>query len=291
MTLLTESKRLFRSTTINNKYQLKILCPEQRIFCIFGHNKFMNYRTDLIDEMAGTKKIAERLERFGKINSYYYLNQNESTALIDFSEIHAELDKNELKRAFLTALERFVPKNAKTVLICGIGNPDITSDSFGPETVKRTAVTGHLKSFAQKNGIKAVYSVIPDVAGKTGFESFDIIKAAANICKPELILAIDSLVARNSKRLCRTLQLSNRGITAGSGVNSHKNELSEKTVGIPVIAVGMPTVIEIKENNSIPLTVTPLDIDILIKRPAKILAEAINSLLLDNLDTDLLSCE
>ena len=85
-----------------------------------------------------------------------------------------------------------------------------------------------------------------------------------------MILAIDSLVARNSKRLCRTLQLSNRGITAGSGVNSHKNELSEKTVGMPVIAVGMPTVIEIKENNSIPLTVTPLDIDILIKRPAKI---------------------
>lgn len=251
----------------------------------------MSYRTDLIDEMAENKIKAEKTESFGKIVLYFYSSQNESTALVDFSKIHAELDKKELKKAFLSALKKFVPESAKTVLICGLGNPDITSDSFGPETVKRTAVTGHLKSLAEKSGIRAVYSVIPDVAGKTGFESFDKIKAAAQICKPDIILAIDSLAAGNSSRLCCCLQLSSRGITAGSGVKAHKNELSENTLGVPVIAIGMPTVIEIKEKGLKPLTVTPLDIDILIKRPARILADAINSLLLDSLDTDLLNFE
>lgn len=251
----------------------------------------MSYRTDLIDEMAENKIKAEKTESFGKIVLYFYSSQNESTALADFSKIHAELDKKELKKAFLSALKKFVPESAKTVLICGLGNPDITSDSFGPETVKRTAVTGHLKSLAEKSGIRAVYSVIPDVAGKTGFESFDKIKAAAQICKPDIILAIDSLAAGNSSRLCCCLQLSSRGITAGSGVKAHKNELSENTLGVPVIAIGMPTVIEIKEKGLKPLTVTPLDIDILIKRPAGILADAINSLLLDSLDTDLLNFE
>lgn len=251
----------------------------------------MSYRTDLIDEMAENKIKAEKTESFGKIVLYFYSSQNESTALADFSKIHAELDKKELKKAFLSALKKFVPESAKTVLICGLGNPDITSDSFGPETVKRTAVTGHLKDFAEKSGIRAVFSVIPDVAGKTGFESFDKIKAAAQICKPDIILAIDSLAAGNSSRLCCCLQLSSRGITAGSGVKAHKNELSEKTLGVPVIAIGMPTVIEIKEKGLKPLTVTPLDVDILIKRPARILADAINSLLLDSLDTDLLNFE
>lgn len=251
----------------------------------------MSYRTDLIDEMAENKIKAEKTESFGKIVLYFYSSQNESTALVDFSKIHAELDKKELKKAFLSALKKFVPESAKTVLICGLGNPDITSDSFGPETVKRTAVTGHLKDFAEKSGIRAVYSVIPDVAGKTGFESFDKIKAAAQICKPDIILAIDSLAAGNSSRLCCCLQLSSRGITAGSGVKAHKNELSENTLGVPVIAIGMPTVIEIKEKGLKPLTVTPLDIDILIKRPARILADAINFLLLDSLDTDLLNFE
>lgn len=251
----------------------------------------MSYRTDLIDEMAENKIKAEKTESFGKIVLYFYSSQNESTALADFSKIHAELDKKELKKAFLSALKKFVPESAKTVLICGLGNPDITSDSFGPETVKRTAVTGHLKSLAEKSGIRAVYSVIPDVAGKTGFESFDKIKAAAQICKPDIILAIDSLAAGNSSRLCCCLQLSSRGITAGSGVKAHKKELSENTLGVPVIAIGMPTVIEIKEKGLKPLTVTPLDIDILIKRPARILADAINSLLLDSLDTDLLNFE
>ena len=251
----------------------------------------MSYRTDLIDEMAENKIKAEKTESFGKIVLYFYSSQNESTALVDFSKIHAGLDKKELKKAFLSALKKFVPESAKTVLICGLGNPDITSDSFGPETVKRTAVTGHLKDFAEKSRIRAVYSVIPDVAGKTGFESFDKIKAAAQICKPDIILAIDSLAAGNSSRLCCCLQLSSRGITAGSGVKAHKNELSENTLGVPVIAIGMPTVIEIKEKGLKPLTVTPLDIDILIKRPARILADAINSLLLDSLDTDLLNFE
>ncbi len=129
----------------------------------------------------------------------------------------------------------------RTLLIAGLGNRDITSDSLGPLVVEGLDVDYHINKAEGDGGICAI---IPGVMADTGLETADIIKGIAKQVKPSAVIAIDALAARNISRLNTTIQLSDRGINPGSGVGNHRVGINEDNIGCPVLAIGVPTVID-----------------------------------------------
>ncbi|MGM0502359.1 MAG: GPR endopeptidase [Bacillota bacterium] len=138
------------------------------------------------------------------------------------------------------------PTKMPTILVIGLGNWNATPDALGPQVVHHLLVTRHIYESADadsRKGIRSVCALAPGVLGLTGIETAEIIKGVVDRVKPNLILAIDALAARESTRLASTLQLSNTGIYPGSGVGKHRIGITEEDMGVPVIAMGMPTVI------------------------------------------------
>lgn len=129
-------------------------------------------------------------------------------------------------------------------LVVGLGNRSITPDSLGPLAVDRTLVTRHMmnSSFAQ-SGMHSVCAIAPGVLGITGIETIEMVESLVGALKPRAILCIDSLAARDSRRIGSTIQLTNTGIQPGAGVGNHRKPLTLESLGTPVISVGMPTVI------------------------------------------------
>ena len=137
-------------------------------------------------------------------------------------------------------------KDGETVLVCGLGNSAITPDNIGPAAVKNVLATRHLVERMPEDfaAFRPVAVVEAGVLGTTGVESAEIVRAVAEKVKPAVVIAIDALASRRMARICRTLQLSDTGIVPGSGVGNARSELSEKTLGVPVIAIGVPTVVD-----------------------------------------------
>lgn len=135
------------------------------------------------------------------------------------------------------------------VLIAGLGNRLVTPDALGPEVVDHLVVTRHIvKEYGKyamgREKVHMVSAIVPGVMGQTGMETLEIVKGVVDETKPDFVIAIDALAARNSKRLNRTIQIADTGINPGSGVGNHRNGLTKETLGIPVIAVGVPTVVD-----------------------------------------------
>ena len=130
------------------------------------------------------------------------------------------------------------------VMVIGLGNRAITPDSLGPLVVDRTLVTRHMMQgpFAQ-SGMHSVCAIAPGVLGITGIETIEMVGSVAKALNPRAVICIDSLSARDSSRICSTIQLSDTGIQPGSGVGNHRRPITRESLGVPVIAVGMPTVI------------------------------------------------
>jgi spore protease len=136
--------------------------------------------------------------------------------------------------------------HAPSVLITGLGNRAITADSIGSFTADKVVATAHLNrsspDFAAL-GLPSVSVIAPGVSSQTGMETADIIKSAAICANADIIIAIDALAARSTERLCTTIQLSDTGIEPGSGVGNHRRAITYKSMGVPVIALGVPTVV------------------------------------------------
>ena len=156
------------------------------------------------------------------------------------------------------------------VLIIGLGNIKVTADSLGPHTINKLIPTNEKGNY---NNIVTIYA--PGVEGKSGIETFDIVQGLIKITGTTTVIIIDSLFARSTERLLSTIQISTDGIMPGSGVGNHKKEISEMTVGIPVLTIGVPTVTELPPFSSEPLYVTPNDIDIAIETMSKIIANGL----------------
>lgn len=136
-------------------------------------------------------------------------------------------------------------KGYEHILVAGLGNRQITSDSLGALVVDHLFVTRHLlREKILKNGRK-ISAIVPGVMGQTGMEAGEIIKGITQQVKPDVILAIDALAAKNVQRLNRTIQICNTGIAPGSGIGNHRKEISKESMGIEVIALGVPTVISV----------------------------------------------
>ncbi len=177
------------------------------------------------------------------------------------------------------------------VLIIGLGNSDITPDALGPKAVSGIIATRHLRDELPKghflSGLHSVSALATGVLGQTGIEVAEITKAVCDRTSPQCVIVIDALACADSSRLGTTVQLTDTGISPGSGVQNSRKELSRQTLGVPVVAVGVPTVIDmhtIYENMSgkapektLPnMMVTPRDIDRIIDRTAKLIAHALN---------------
>lgn len=133
----------------------------------------------------------------------------------------------------------------KRVLIAGLGNRNVTPDALGPYVIDHLFITGHLQKHGYYHGAKDIRAICPGVMAQTGMETGEILKGIIDETKAEVLIAIDALSARNSKRLNTTIQISNTGIQPGAGIGNHRKGINEQTMGIPVIAIGVPTVISI----------------------------------------------
>ncbi|MDO4943065.1 MAG: GPR endopeptidase [Lachnospiraceae bacterium] len=133
----------------------------------------------------------------------------------------------------------------KRVLIAGLGNRNVTPDALGPYVIDHLFITGHLQKHGYYHGTKDIRAICPGVMAQTGMETGEILKGIIDETKAEVLIAIDALSARNSKRLNTTIQISNTGIQPGAGIGNHRKGINEQTMGIPVIAIGVPTVISI----------------------------------------------
>lgn len=148
-------------------------------------------------------------------------------------------------------LKELIPneKEEYQVLVVGLGNRLVTPDALGPKVADHLVVTRHIVKEYGKYAMGSekahmVSAIIPGVMGQTGMETLEIVKGIVEETKPDFAIAIDALAARNTKRLNRTIQIADTGINPGSGVGNHRNALTEETLGIPVIAIGVPTVVD-----------------------------------------------
>jgi len=203
----------------------------------------------------------------------------------------------------------------KPILVVGLGNRAITSDSLGPEVVDRLIITRHLFSHAPEMlsaNYASVCAIAPGVLGITGIETEEVVSAVCEKVKPCVVIVVDALAARSIDRITNTIQICDTGICPGAGVGNNRREISEKTLGVPVIAIGVPTVVdaatiaedtlslafsdlaeklpfdEILHSGKISkeilnFTTTPKEIDILIKKAAEVVANGINFALHDNI--------
>ena len=138
-------------------------------------------------------------------------------------------------------------KPYKSILVVGLGNIDTTVDSIGPKVVKDLKITRHIKKYAPDlidNETKDISGIAPGVLGTTGIETGEILKGIVEKVKPDAIIAIDALMSKDISRLFKTIQISNTGITPGAGVGNNRKEISLRTMGVPVIAIGVPTLVE-----------------------------------------------
>ena len=213
--------------------------------------------------------------------------------------------EEEIIKTFSKELKSIINKNAQPqdeILIVGLGNLYATPDSLGSKVVQNIEITRHIKIYlpnAIDPNTRSVSAITPGVLGTTGVETIEIVKGIVDNIKPKLVIAIDSLCSKNIDRINKSIQISDTGIIPGGGVGNKQEELSQETLGIPVIGVGVPTVLdaatividtlnscnikvpdtEIIQNmklNNFNFIVTPKEIDSLIESMSTIISEGIN---------------
>lgn len=179
-------------------------------------------------------------------------------------------------RTLADLLRQLLPKTGN-ILILGLGNRNITPDRLGSAVMEHLVITRHLITTLPDTfgNMRPVCAIAPGVLGVTGIETSEIARALVQQLQPAAVLAIDALCATDPQRLCSSFQFSDAGIAPGSGAGNHREALSKDTLGIPVIAAGIPTVIA-GGTEAHPLLMTPTDIDFLIEKSARILGYAVD---------------
>ena len=251
------------------------------------YNKANNLENDLAgiecEEEKPTEKISitrvnikdeEGQKALGKpIGKYITLDIKDMKYMEDEDlESVSSSISGELKKVLDKHLE---PQDS--VLIVGLGNEYVTPDSLGPKVASNLEVTRHVIKYCPqfvKEGTREISAVSPGVLGVTGIETLEIVKGIVENVKPKLLIAIDSLCSKDMNRISSSVQIADTGIVPGGGVGNRREELSQNTLGIPVVAIGVPTVTMFP--NDIDFIVTPKEIDELIKNMSEVISDAIN---------------
>lgn len=198
---------------------------------------------------------------------------DKSYKLIEFTDL---LDKLKIKKELMKNIKYFVKKRKKQhIFIVGLGNEDNTADSIGPKVIKKIKVNSHFSDYGiiTKNKISALE---PGVLGTTGINTKRIIESVTNEIKPDLVIIIDSYVTKDFKYLNKSIQITDKGITPGSGFSSKENEISFNTLHIPVLVIGVATAIEINKYNK-SYIVSTKDIDLYVKEISDVISDSLNT--------------
>ena len=192
----------------------------------------------VIETMNGAKAM-------GKPVGTYITLEAPAMALPD-EDYHQEISSE-----LAVQLKEIIPEMDKelSILVVGLGNRDVTADALGPNVVDNLTITRHMvkeygKAAYNRKRVHMVSGLIPGVMAKTGMESQEIIKGVVEKTKPDVVVVVDALAARSTRRLNRTIQVTNTGIHPGSGVGNHRNSITRESLGVPVIAIGVPTVVD-----------------------------------------------
>lgn len=193
----------------------------------------------ILDEM-GAKAMGK------PVGTYITLEAGELS--MKDADYHKEVSKELAENIVKLIKGREFQKPEYHVLVAGLGNASVTPDSLGPRVLKNLQVTRHLKvqygeEFWKTKEMPVISGIVPGVMAQTGMETAEILKGIINETKPDVIIAIDALAARSVKRLGTTIQLTDTGIHPGSGVGNHRHSLTKVSLGVPVIAIGVPTVV------------------------------------------------
>lgn len=202
----------------------------------------------------------------------------------------------EISEILAGEIRKLLPEQEKeqAILVVGLGNREVTADALGPNVVDHLFINRHIvKEYGKVayncTRMHTVSSLVPGVMAKTGMESAEIIKGVIGETSPDLVIVIDALAARSTKRLNRTIQITNTGIHPGSGVGNHRNAITQESLQVPVLALGVPTVVDaativgdamgerpvaLQELNN--MYVTTKDVDFQIQQISHILCDGIN---------------
>ena len=233
-----------------------------------------NFRTDLAVERTNIYRKANKLEEIDgietedqeineniKVSRVKITNENGEQAIgkkrgvyvtIDLKDLKVA-DEDEIQKASETLsneLRTLIQNHVQSkddIMIVGLGNIYVTPDSLGPKVINEIDVTRHIIKYLPQyidENARPVTAISPGVLGTTGIETYEILKGIVDNVKPKLIIVIDALASRSIERISSTIQISDTGIVPGAGVGNTRAEISERTLGIPVIALGIPTVVE-----------------------------------------------
>ena len=285
----------------------------------------MDFRTDLaVEQREMTAKHSDNVA----VRQYARQNANVTEIEILNDEGAQELGKpkgkyitmeipafshdSELLDGRLTAMTESIrtllPETDGPVLVAGLGNEDVTPDALGPRTAHGIFATRHIdRALASELGfgeLRDVCAITFGVLGQTGMETAETIRGIVNTIHPAAVITVDALAARSLQRLGKTVQLTDIGITPGSGVGNSRARLDKETLGVPVIAIGVPTVVDAvtlvrdftsehkmakeKEDEAKSMMVWPREIDVTIRRAARFLALSLNCALQPSISPDIL---
>lgn len=251
----------------------------------------VNFRTDLASERRELYRKANQLEKEIegieseseqkgekiKIERVKIVNEQGEQAIgkprgnyitIDIQKLKLAQDQDieEAGQIVSEELKKLIDVHAKKedpILVVGLGNIYVTPDALGPKVINEIEVTRHVMNYMPqyvKEGTRMVSAISPGVLGTTGIETAEILKGIVDNVHPKLLIVIDALASRSIERISSTVQLSDTGIVPGAGVGNKRSEISEATMGIPVIAMGIPTVVEtaVLVNDSLDLFIEKL---------------------------------
>lgn len=288
----------------------------------------MNFRTDLAMEAVQLLKhtdsgIKQHKKNIGDLEITQVTIETDSAAkkldklkgeyitveLPTFTDNFQDIDD---KIDVISKQIRFLLPNKGAIFVVGLGNEAITPDALGPKTIKSILATRHITGeIARSTGLEALRSVAaiaPGVLGQTGIEVSEIIQSVVKKINPAALIVVDALASMETSRLGTTIQICNTGISPGSGVGNARPGINQESMGIPVIGIGVPTVVDaqtlaqslfdsVENQNSEkitqktaprgePMMVTPREIDLLIERASKLLAMSINGALQPNFSVE-----
>ena len=235
------------------------------------NKKYLSFRTDMADERVDTYKRVNNLTKVDGIKVESNTKDGVITTVVDVLNENGEkavskkigryitmevqdinyLDENgkeNVQNIIATQLKALIgdDKN-KSIFVVGLGNIAVTPDALGPKVVKQIDITRHLLNYAKElvsENTRAVSAISPGVLGTTGIETSEIVTSIVEKIKTDMLIVIDSLASGSIHRIGNTIQISNTGITPGEGVRNKREGINEETLGIPVIAMGVPTVVD-----------------------------------------------
>ena len=235
-----------------------------------------SFRTDMADERKNLYAKANNLEKEVngirteqeeisdkiKITRVKILNEQGEKAIgkkigdyitVDIKRINTleDREKEQAKKILARELKKIIGdkvENKDEVLVVGLGNEEVTPDALGPNVVKNIEITRHILKYLPEcidKNTRPVSAIAPGVLGTTGIETVEVVQGVVEHTKPKILIVIDALASRSIERISSSIQITNTGIVPGAGVGNNRKELTEESLGIPVIALGIPTVVEL----------------------------------------------